>query len=310
MMAMASGFSSMRVKAAVVAGGGEAGGAAAGEEVEDAVAGVGVDADDAVEDAEGLLGGVAGLLLAGGRDDGVPPDVGGGLAAGALGRADELGGHVGDAVAGVEVEGVVLGVAGVPEDVVVLGGPAGGGAGAVVVGPDDLVLEAGSGEDLVEQDLAVVDLAGVDVEEEAAGGGEQAVGLEEAGAEEAEVVGEEVGVAVGGGGSDGLGAVAMAAEAGAIAGGVADGLDAGAGLAAAGVEGRIDVDEVDGGRFHAAEEREVVALEDLVQRGAFMGGLETSLPSMARERGSGRGGILVGLLFPESGSVYGFVCRC
>ena len=64
-----------------------------------------------------------------------------------------------------------------------LGGPLFGGACAIVVGPDDLVLEAGSsgtaveGEDLVKHDLAVVDLAGVDVEEEGAGGGEDAVGL-------------------------------------------------------------------------------------------------------------------------------------
>ena len=134
-------------EAAAVLRGGFAGGSAAGEEVEDEVSGVGVDADDAFEDAEGLLGGVAGLLLSCGADDGVPPDVSGGFAAGGLFGADERGGHVGDAVDLVEVEGVEVGVAGVPEDVVVLGGPAFFCAGAVVVGPDDLVLEAGATED-------------------------------------------------------------------------------------------------------------------------------------------------------------------
>ena len=42
-------------EAALVAGGGLGGGAGAGEEVEDGVAGVGVDADDAFEDAERFL---------------------------------------------------------------------------------------------------------------------------------------------------------------------------------------------------------------------------------------------------------------
>ena len=78
-----------------------------------------------------------------------------------------------------------------------LGGPAFGGARAVVVGPDDFVLEACAAEDLVEQDLAVVDFAGVEVEEERAGGGEDAVGFDEARAEEGEVVVEGVGVAGG-----------------------------------------------------------------------------------------------------------------
>src|SRR5215831_14840376 len=46
-------------KVAAVFGGGFAGGSAAGEEVEDSVAGVGMDLYDAFEDAERLLGGVA-----------------------------------------------------------------------------------------------------------------------------------------------------------------------------------------------------------------------------------------------------------
>ena len=111
-------------EAAVGFGGGDAGGAGAGEEVEDGVAFVRVDLDDAVEEFEGLLGGVAGLFPAVGGDDGAPPDVGRDLAAGGFFGADEVGGHVGDAVDGFVVEDVVFGVFGVPEDVVVLGGPA------------------------------------------------------------------------------------------------------------------------------------------------------------------------------------------
>ena len=80
---------------------GLAGGAASGEEIQYGFAGVGVDADDALEDAERFLRGVAGFFFAGGRDDGVPPDIGGGLAACGFFCADEAGGHVGDAVAGV-----------------------------------------------------------------------------------------------------------------------------------------------------------------------------------------------------------------
>ncbi len=97
----------------------------------------------------------------------MPPDIGGGFSARGLFSADQAGRHVRDAVRCAEVEGVAFGIFGVPEDVVVLGGPAFGGARAVVVGPDDLVLEAGAscpviqGEDLVEHDLAVMNLARV-----------------------------------------------------------------------------------------------------------------------------------------------------
>jgi len=128
----------------------------------------------------------------------------------------------------------------------VLGGPALGGAGAVVVGPDDLVLEAGAGEDFVKQDLAVVNLARVYMEEEGTRGSEDAVGFFEAWAEEGEVVVEGVGV----GGVWGKGffsAVAVSAEAGAVAGVVADGFEVGTGLGCAGVEGWVDVDELDAG---------------------------------------------------------------
>jgi len=189
-----------------------------------------VDSNDALEDAEWLLGGVAGLFFAGGGDDGVPPDIGGGFAAGGFFRADQAGGHVRDAVGCAKVEGVVGGVFRVPEDVVVLGGPALGAACAVVVRPDDFVLEAGSaspaiaGKDFVEQDFAVVDFARVDVEEEGTGGGEDAMRFEEAWAQETEVVVEGIGVGVCRGCFVELDrAVALATEAGTVAGVVADG---------------------------------------------------------------------------------------
>ena len=73
-----------------------------------------------------------------------------------------------------------------------LGGPPALGAAAEVVGPDDLVEEALAPEDGVEQDLAVVGLAVVDVEEEGAVGGEDAAQFEQAGFEEGEEVVEEV----------------------------------------------------------------------------------------------------------------------
>ena len=118
--------------------------------------------------------------------------VGGQLAARGLLGTDEPRRHVGIAVDLVGVEDVVGGVFDVDEDGVVLGGPAAFGAAAVVVGPDDLVEEAGAPEDAVQQHLAVVRLAVVDVEVEGAVGGEDAVSLDEARGEEGEVVVEGV----------------------------------------------------------------------------------------------------------------------
>jgi len=181
----------------------------------------------------------------------VPPNICWGFSACGFFGADEAGSHVGDAVAGFEVEGVAGGIFCVPEDVVVFGGPAFGGAGSVVVGPDDFVLEAVASEDFVEHDFAVVDFAVVDVEEERAGGGEDAVRFDHARAKEAEEIFEGVSIArrgrmVG----DDVGAVSSAAETDAVARLVADGLDLLSALPFAGVEGRVDVDEFDGSGFH------------------------------------------------------------
>lgn len=170
-------------------------GAGTGEEVEDVVAGVGGCLDDAVDHAEGFLGGVAGFLGAVGGHDGVPPGVGGEFAAGGFFGTYQPGSHVGDALDGVDVEGVVLGVFGVPEDVIVLGRPFFTRTGAVVVCPDDLVEERLAAKDGVEENFTVVDLAVVDVEVEAAVGLEQAVRFGQAGLEKSQVVVEDVGVA-------------------------------------------------------------------------------------------------------------------
>ena len=98
-----------------------------------------------------------------------------------------------------------------------LGGPAAARLGAVVVGPDDLVEERVAAEQLVEQQLAVVRLAVVDVEVQRSVRREQLARARQARLEEAQVVGERVVVAER---SQQLGAVAPAAEPGAVAVGV------------------------------------------------------------------------------------------
>ena len=76
------------------------------------------------EDAERFLGRVAGLFLAVGWHDGVPPDVRGRLSTRGLFGADQPRRHVRDAIHLIVVECEVGRVFGIPEDVVVLGGPA------------------------------------------------------------------------------------------------------------------------------------------------------------------------------------------
>ena len=125
-----------------------------------------MNADDAFEDAERLLRRIAGLLLAVGGDDGVPPDVGGRLSARGLLRADQSGGHVGNPIHLPVVERVVLWVIRIPQDVVMLRRPFRLGAGTVVVCPNDLVDERIPSEYPVQQHLAVVDFSIVHVEEE------------------------------------------------------------------------------------------------------------------------------------------------
>ena len=96
--------------------------------------------------------------------------IGGPLASGGLLGADQTGGHVRLALDGIGVEMVAAGGAHVDEDRVVLGGPAAPRLRAVVVRPHQLVQERIAAEDLVEQKLAVMGLAVVDVEVQGSGG--------------------------------------------------------------------------------------------------------------------------------------------
>ena len=113
---------------------------------------------------------------------------------------------------------------------------------------------------LVEQQLAVMHLAVVDVEVQAAAGGEQAVGLGQARLEEGQVIVEQVGVAAR---AELDRPVAAPGEAGPVPGAVLGpySLDLGARLAPARVEGRVDVDEVDGMGRKRLENRKVIAKE-------------------------------------------------
>jgi hypothetical protein len=86
-------------------------------------------------------------------------------------------GHVGDAVDVVVPIGVVFRVLGVPEDVVVLGGPPLGRPRTVVVRPDDLVYERLTPKDRIQEYLAVVHLPVVNVKKERAVRLEEPVGL-------------------------------------------------------------------------------------------------------------------------------------
>ena len=147
-----------------------------------------------------------------------------------------------------------------------LGRPAPRGARAVVVGPDDLVEEALASEDLVEQQLAVVRLAVVDVEVERALARQQPVRVLEARREEREVVVEAV--AVGGarraarcGSAGPESRVRSPSSSRTVRSVLRD-------LRPAGVERRIDVDQLERPVGEAGQQLEVVAEQDLIDRGA------------------------------------------
>ena len=146
-----------------------------------------------------------------------------------------------------------------------LGRPAPLGSAAVVVGPDDLVEKTLPAEDAVQQHLAVVRLAVVDVEEERARAGEHPVGLLKARREEGQVVAEVIGIA---GGAERGRSVAPTLEAGPVAlRGPAPSCSATRFLLPASIEGRIDIDQVDAAVAQRAQELEIV-VEDDAQHGA------------------------------------------
>src|SRR5262249_12609355 len=192
----------------------------------------------------------------------VPHGSGGEVAGPPLPGPRGAGGQWGKASPRLYVEHVVQRILHVDKDVVVLGWPASRRPAAVVVGPDDLVEEALASEDAVEEDLAVVHLAIVDVEVERAVGGESTICLAEARLQEGEIVVEAVGI---GARAHLHRVVAVSFEADAIAGDAARGLDASVGLGAAGVEGRIDIDESGGAIWHVTTQHvEVVSEIDRV----------------------------------------------
>ncbi len=136
-----------------------------------------------------------------------------------------------------------------------LGGPSPLGPGAVVVGPDDLVEEALAAEDLIEQELAVVRLAIVDVEVEAAVLAQQAVRLEQPWLEEGQVVVEAIAVA---GLREERRFVAATLKARALPLPVLHRLERAAGLQLAGVERRVDVDQLKGPALQRGQQLEVL----------------------------------------------------
>ena len=212
--------------------------------------------DDALEDAERLLRRIAGLFLAGRADDRVPPRVGRRLAARGLlrrppGRAPctecgrpRRGGRCSPSGA-ASTRGCCRAWRATASC-----------ARAVVVRPDDLVLEALAAEDLVEQHLHVVHLAVVEVHEQAALRRQQPLRFAQARLEEAEVVVERVGVAARG---EPLGAIALALESGAVAVGIARRCQRGPPLDPPGVERRVDVDQLERPVGKAAQNLDIVA---------------------------------------------------
>ena len=148
------------------------------------------------------------------------------------------------------------------------GGPTPLRPAAIVVGPDDLVDEARPAEDAVEQHLAVVRLAVVDVEEERARGGEHPVGLDQSRLEEGQVVVEAIPIA---GLAERGGPIALALEAGPVSRRVLLRAEGHPRLGAPGVEGRVDIDEVDAAGTERTQYRQIVLEDDPQHRPADFG---------------------------------------
>src|SRR5436190_19799472 len=215
---------------------------ASGKGVETPIAGPRRSGHDAPEDAERLLRRITGLLAAGRRDDRVPPDVRRQLPARRLFRRHEPRRHVRLAVDRSRVEEVTISILDVHEDGVVLRRPAPASSRAVVVCPDDLVQEAIAAEDLVEQHLAVVGLAEIEVEVERSAVGEQPVRLTQARLEERDVVVEAVRERAR---RELRRSVAPAVEPGPVAARIRNGGEGSTRLDCAGVERRIGVDQLE-----------------------------------------------------------------
>lgn len=231
---------------------GEEGGAGAGEEIGDAVVGVGGGLDDSFEEGEWFLVGVSDAFVAYGAEEGDVPDVGKGGALGVEIESSSLGGLVGATVVvdvqavgselavSDDVEGVSAEAFGVGEDGLMLTAEPSLGDAAGAVGPDDFVHEVIGAEDSVQFDLDVVDGAVIEVDEEGCGLLEEAMEFDESWLEEGEVAGQSLGPGV---------AVGQAGRS------VSSGL---------GAERRVDVDQVEGLVIEFSGEVEAIAAEQVV----------------------------------------------
>src|SRR5262249_43969853 len=142
--------------------------------------------------AERLLRGVAELFFAGRADNRMPPRVGRKLSARSFFRTDETWRHVGNPIDRICVEEIVPNILGIKKNVVVLRRPLARRARPVVVGPNNLVQEIFAAEDLVEQNLAVMHLAVIDVKVETSRSFENPLRMFETGAEKTKIVVEAV----------------------------------------------------------------------------------------------------------------------
>src|SRR5262249_21300413 len=133
-------------------------------------------------------------------------------------------------------------------------------ARAVVVSPDDLVEERGATEDLVEEHLAVVHLAIVDVEVEASRRRENTVRFAQPGLEEREIVVEAVSEPFVG--REPLRPIATPCEAVGVAARIAHGLEAVTSLDATGIERGIEIDEIDRRVRQRPNDLETLAVDD------------------------------------------------
>ena len=240
-----------------------AGSSAACEKVEHVCSGSSVHTHNPLQQAKRLLRRIAGLLLARGAYDRVPPYVGRRLAPRGFHGAHQRWCHVRDAIGPREIERVARGMTRVPEHNVVLGRPSLQGACAVVVGPHNLILKAVAPEDFIEHHLQIMRFAWVDMQEKASIFAQQTVCLLEPRTQEARVIAEPIREA--GHALPRFNAVSSASKADAIAPVVRDGLDAWTRLVTARVEGRIDIDQVCGGALEGAQQVEVFAVQNAIQ---------------------------------------------
>ena len=146
------------------------------------------------------------------------------------------------------------------------GRPLPAGARAIVVRPDDLVEETLPPEELIEQDLAVMYLAVVDVKVQAAVFREDALRFDQARLEEEQEVIKDVTIRLG---TDLNGGIALTRKTCAVAAVGFLGPELGARLHLAGVERRVDVDQLNARGWQRAQDLQIIAKEYTVHFNLF-----------------------------------------